>query len=189
MNCKSTLLALPLVLLSVAAISAIGARVGSAGSGRDHGSPRVFHPHFPKTLECRISRELTLTVRYQTVTFDADGARKMTPGQSWHLAGATVETTQDLIIGGQPVPAGNYALSARKTEGESWQLLLHEGRGFSRPKGDALYALKTRLQADAPLCEHLNIDVQPTGDKEHTRLFLAVGFDCMLASALIELPE
>jgi hypothetical protein len=148
-----------------------------------------FHPHFPKTLTCRVSKELTVTVGYQTVTFNAEAAEKLEPGKAWHLAGATFETSQDLVIGGQKVKAGKYALSTRKTKDRKWELVLHEGRGFSTQIGDDAHVLATEFTADATKYEHLNIDVQPGGDKEHTRLWLDVRFDDLMARAQIELPE
>ena len=148
-----------------------------------------FHPHFPKTLTCQVTKELTVTVGYQTVTFNAEAAEKLEPGKAWHLAGATFETSQGLVIGGRKVAAGKYALSARKTKDAKWELVLHEGRGFSTKIGDDAHVLATEFTADAPKYEHLNIDVQPGGDKEHTRLWLDVRFDDLMARAQIELPE
>ena len=92
------------------------------------------------------------------------------------------------MIGGQEVAAGRYALSARKTAKDDWELTLHEGRGFSRPEGDGVIALATELDRDSLLYEHMNIDVQPAGDKEHTRLLLEVRFDTLWARTLIEVP-
>ena len=152
----------------------------------DASAPR--HPHFQKKLEARVSRDVTITVTYQTVTFDKAGAKKMKPGKSWHLAGATIETTSDVDIGGQKVAAGTYALSVMKAKGGKWNLTLHKGRGFSRPGQDAK-VLKTRFMNNAPLFEHMNIDVQPAGDKEHTTLHLDVRFDKLLASATITVPK
>ncbi|MEO6596760.1 MAG: DUF2911 domain-containing protein [Planctomycetota bacterium] len=148
-----------------------------------------FHPHFPKTLECTVSKDLKVTVRYQTVTFDAAGAEKMEAGKAWHLAGAVFETTADLVIGGRDVKAGKYALSTRKTKDKTWELTLHEGQGFSTKIPENAHVLATKFTADSTLYEHLNIDVQPAGDKEHTRLQLEVHFDKMLATTLIELPK
>ena len=158
-------------------------------SGIEWHPPLPFHPHFPKTLECRVSEDLTVTIRYQTVTFDKDGAANMKPGAAWHLAGASFETTGDLVIGGQEVKAGKYALSARKTAGDGWELTLHEGRGFSVPKAADAVVLKTAVDKESLLYEHMNIDVQPAGDKEHTRLQLEVRFDTMWATTLIEVPK
>ena len=114
----------------------------------------------------------------------------MKPGQAWHLAGANIETTADLIIGGQAVKAGKYALSARKGENHIWNLTLHPGRGFSSPKlgGEDVHELETTFEGDSTLYEHMSVDVQPAGDKEHTRLNLEVRFDTLLATALIEVP-
>jgi hypothetical protein len=148
-----------------------------------------FHPHFPKTLECRVSKELTLTVRYQTVTFDAEGAKKLEVGKAWHLAGASLETSAELAIGGRQVPAGKWALSARKAAADRWELVLHEGGGFSTKIDDKAHVLATTFTADAPRFEHLNIDVQPGGDKTATRLYLDVRFDTLLARAEIELKK
>jgi len=145
------------------------------------------HPHFPKTLNCELSKRLTITLSHLTVTFDKEGAKKMPVGGSWHLAGATFESTGDLVIGGQKMKAGKYALSARKVK-KGWELTLHDGKGFSKPGEDAV-ALKTEWTENTLLFEHLNCDIQPGGDKEHTKLFLDVRFDTMLARVLIEIPE
>lgn len=150
-----------------------------------------FHPHFPKTLTCQVTKECTLTVGYQTVTFDAKGAAAMEPGQAWHLAGATFETTRAVVVGEIEIPPGRYALSARKTEGGGWELVLHRGQRFSTPKpgsDEEVLALAGTFQADAPLLEHLSIDIQPAGDKEHTRLFLEVRFDRLLVRSAITVP-
>lgn len=151
-----------------------------------------FHPHFPKTLTCQVTKECTLTVGYQTVTFDAKGAAAMEPGQAWHLAGATFETTRAVVIGETEVPPGRYALSARKTEGNGWGLVLHKGQRFSTPKpgsDEEVLTLAGTFTADAPLLEHLSIDIQPAGDKEHTRLFLEVRFDRLLVRTAITVPD
>lgn len=145
------------------------------------------HPHFPKTLICAIPKGPTITVKHLTVTFDAEGAAAMKSGEAWHLAGATFETDAALVVGGQSVAAGTYALSARKAS-EGWALTLHDGPGFSRPPADAL-ALETKFAAGTVRFEHLSCDIQPGGDKKNTRLFLDVRFDAMLARCLIELPE
>lgn len=145
------------------------------------------HPHFPKTLICAIPKGPTITVKHLTVTFDKDGAAKMKAGQAWHLAGATFETDADLVVGGQQVAAGKYALSARRSE-QGWELTLHEGKGFSRPQRDAL-VLETEFTPKTLKFEHLSCDIQPGGDKKNTQLFLDVRFDEMLARCLIELPE
>lgn len=159
----------------------------------DEARGELRHPHFPKVLECQLDKDLTIKLRYQTATFNAEGAKAMKPGAAWHLAGATFETTGDLEIGGSEVAAGTYALSARKVEGtddsDSWELVLHEGRGFSRIPAEGATVLETELQHDAPLFEHLSIDVHPTGDKKHTTLHLDVRFDTMLARTTIEVPK
>lgn len=147
------------------------------------------HPHFVKTLNCKINKSVTITMNHLTVTYDKKGAEKMAVGASWHLGGAAFETTGDLVIGGQKVKAGKYALSARKAA-KGWELTLHEGRGFSRAKeGDDVHVLKTDFQDGTLLFEHLSCDIQPGGDKKSTKLYLDVRFDKMLARVLIELPE
>lgn len=162
---------------------------GFAIAPGDYAPAPLPHPHFPKTLNCKLPKGLEITVSHMTVTFNKEGAKKMPVGGAWHLAGATFESTGDLVIGGQDVKAGKYALSARKTK-KGWELTLHEGKGFSRPKkGAAAFTLTTECTLDTVLFEHLNCDIQPGGDKENTKLFLDVRFDTMLARVLIEIPE
>lgn len=147
------------------------------------------HPHFPKTLTCKLPKGLEITISHLTVTFNKDGAKKLPVGGAWHLAGATFESTGDLVIGGEQVKAGKYALSAKKAK-QGWELTLHDGEGFSRPgQATAAIVLKTEFTADTLLFEHLNCDIQPGGDKKNTKLFLDVRFDTMLARVLIEIPK
>jgi len=177
----------PFALLSVLSIvpteppPAAAAANGSAAL-----LPPPRHPHFQKTLECRISEQLQVTVRYQTVTFDQKGAEQLAPGKAWHLAGATFATSADLVVGGCEVKAGTYALSARKRDDKTWELVLHAGQGFSTKIPADAHVLTTQFVGDAVRQEHLHIDVQPAGDKEHTRLQLEVRFDTLLATALLE---
>jgi hypothetical protein len=175
----------------------IAAILGLSGHSFPDGAPVAepaaattlpFHPHFPKTVECKLSKELTITVRYQTVTFDRAGAEAMKPGAAWHLAGAEFEASGDLVVGGRKVAAGRYALNARKAEA-GWELVLHTGKRFSTKFGDDAHVLATTIDDKAPLYEHLCIDVQPAGDKQHTTLHLEVRFDRLLARTTIELPE
>tara|TARA_R110002072_G_scaffold228234_6_gene385156 strand:+ start:37691 stop:38269 length:579 start_codon:yes stop_codon:yes gene_type:complete len=162
---------------------------GFAIAPGDYAPAPLPHPHFPKTLNCKLPKGLEITVSHLTVTFNKEGAKKMPVGGAWHLAGATFESTGDLVIGGEQVKAGKYALSARKAK-EGWELTLHEGKGFSRPsKKVTVIALKTEFTADTLLFEHLNCDIQPGGDKDNTKLFLDVRFDTMLARVLIEIPK
>lgn len=170
------------VALLLAAVSA--AAVWAPG---DRAPAPFRHPHFQKTLTCTLKKGLDLTARYMTVTFDKAGAEKMEPGQAWHLAGAMLELGGELTIGGNKVAAGKYALSARKAE-KGWELTLHEGNGFSRPGADAI-VLETEFTPKTLKFEHLNVDVQPGGDKKNTEVFLEVRFDEMLARCLIEIPE
>jgi hypothetical protein len=165
------------------------ADTGFAIAPSDYTSAPLPHPHFPKTLNCKLPKGLEITISHLTVTFNKEGAKKMPVGGAWHLAGATFESTGDLVIGGQDVKAGKYALSARKAK-LGWELTLHDGKGFSRPKKDTtVFALQTECTLDTLLFEHLNCDIQPGGDKENTKLFLDVRFDTMLARVLIEIPE
>ena len=173
--------------VATAALCMIPLAAAFVGAPSARSAPRLPHPHFPKTLTCEIPKGPTITVKHLTVTFDAAGFEEMGRGQAWHLAGATFETSADLVVGGEAVSAGRYALSARKAS-DGWQLTLHRGKGFSRPGGDAL-SLKTEFTAEAAMFEHLSCDIQPGGDKKNTELFLDVRFDKMLARCLIELPK
>ncbi|MGE3172694.1 MAG: DUF2911 domain-containing protein [Planctomycetota bacterium] len=145
------------------------------------------HPHFPKRLECRVAEDVTVTVQYQTVTFRKEAAAAMQPGQAWHLAGAAFSTTADLEIGGRAVAAGDYSLKVRKTADDGWELILDTDGRFSRDVTDAALVLATEVRPGERF-EHLCIDLQPTGDKDHTTLHLDVRFDALHATALVRVP-
>ena len=151
-------------------------------------TPVLPHPHFPKRLECRLPKDVVLELAYQTASFNAEKAKGLAVGKVWHLAGATLRCSHQLSIGGREVPAGEHALSARRTEA-GFELVLHAGKGFSTDLGDAPHVLATDFTADAERFEHLSIDVQPGGAKERTELFLEVRFDTMRARARIELSQ
>lgn len=180
-------------LAAIAALCLIPVSVALVGPGAPepgaYESAPLPHPHFVKTLNCKINKSVSITMNHLTVTYNKKGAEAMAVGKSWHLGGAAFETTGDLVIGGEKVKAGKYALSARKAK-KGWELTLHEGRGFSSAKeGTAVHVLKTAWQDGQVLFEHLNCDIQPGGDKKSTQLFLDVRFDKMLARVLIEIPE
>ena len=145
------------------------------------------HPHFSKTVEVQLPG-MTLTVNHITVTFDKKGAEAMKPGGAWHLGGAQFDTSADVKIGGVDVAAGSYSLKVRKNDDDGWDLVLDEPTRFVSRISKQAKALKTAYDDDAPLFEHLSIDIQPAGDKSSTQLFLDVRFDRRLARCLIELP-
>ncbi len=178
----------PLLLTAALGMLRPSAPVVGPGTSAAVAPAPPFHPHFPKTVECKVAKDLTLTLRYQTVTFDRAGAAAMAAGAAWHLAGAEFETDGDLVVGGCKVAKGRYALNARKTT-SGWELVLHSGKRFSTKFGDDAHILATTLDPKAPLFEHLCIDVQPSGDKKNTTLYLEVRFDQLLARTLIELPR
>jgi len=180
-------LAAAAAVLLIPAVGAFEVPGLSADSLASHPAPRLPHPHFTKTLNCKIAKGLEVTLQHLTVTYDQDGAEKMAVGKAWHLGGASFKTSGDLLVGGQKVEAGDYALSARKAK-EGWQLTLHQGRGFSRP-GEGAIVLDTKWSDGNLLFEHLSCDIQPGGDKKRTKLYLDVRFDRMLARVLIEIPE
>jgi hypothetical protein len=146
------------------------------------------HPHFQKTLQCRLADGAELTLRYQTATFRREEAKELPAGAVWHLAGAALTTTTDLEIGGRAVAAGEWSLKTRKTGDGGWELLLDTDGRFSREVTAGALPLRTELRQGERF-EHLCIDVQPTGDKDDTTVHLDVRFDTMHASALIRIPD
>ena len=84
---------------------------------------------------------------------------------------------------------GGELLRSQSMLGDGWELTLHKGQGFDTKLGADAIILSTMLEEDNQLFEHMNIDVQPSGDKDHTSLYLEVKFDTLLASALIEVPS
>lgn len=147
-----------------------------------------LHPHFPKKIEVQLPGDITLAVSHITVTFDRDGEAKLPAGGSWHLGNAHLDVSKAVRIGGRDVPAGRHSLKGRKRDDGAWELLLDEPARFRSKVGDAALVLQTVYQADAPLREHLSIDIQPSGDKQSTSVFLEVHFDTRLARCVVELP-
>ncbi|MBK8097474.1 MAG: DUF2911 domain-containing protein [Planctomycetes bacterium] len=152
------------------------------------GTTPLPHPHFQKKIECRLADDLVITLTHLTVTFNREGEAKLPAGRSWHLANAHLETTGDVRIGGHDVKAGKYALKGRKTEAGGWELMLDDAGRFQAKIGANAKALATEFVATAPLREHLDIDIQPSGEKTSTTLWLEVWFDTRLARTKIELP-
>lgn len=150
----------------------------------------LAHPHFPKRVEMALAMKPDaprLAVEHLTVTFDAEAAGKMQEGDTWHLAGAKLEVPVTLKIGGKTVEDDDYRLLVRKTK-DAFELVIDmAGKRFDNALSPEAIALETKFERDQPLAEHLHIDLQPAGDKEHVALFLEVRFDTMKATARIEL--
>jgi hypothetical protein len=153
------------------------------------GALALAHPHFPKTVEMRMGFEKdapTIKVEHLTVTFNKDGFENAKTGDTWHLAGAKLTAGLDVEIGGKAIAKGEYALLTRKTEKGVWELMLDpEGKPFQRTLSEKAIALETKFETGKPVQEHLRIDLQPSGDKEHVALNLEVHFDQYQATARI----
>lgn len=153
------------------------------------GSLAIAHPHFPKIVTMRMGFEKdapTIQVEHLTVTFNKDGFEKAKAGDTWHLAGAKLTSELDVEIGGKAIAKGEYALLTRKTEKGEWELVLDpEGKPFQRTLSEKAIALATKFETGKPVQEHLRIDLQPSGDKEHVALNLEVHFDQYQATATV----
>ena len=104
----------------------------------------------------------------------------MPAGGSWHLGNAHIEITKDVKIGGVDVEAGKHALKARKTK-KGWELVLDPPSRYNAKISDEGQALETEFSGKSTLYEHLSIDIQPSGDKSATKMYLDVRFDELFA--------
>jgi hypothetical protein len=154
--------------------------------------PSELHPHFEKKVSCVVGRgaeAISLELSHLTVTFDADGFAKMPEGQGWHLANAHLELSRDCKVGGKAVPKGRYRLLARRVKDSKWELVLDEPARFSAQFSEKAIALETEFLSEQPRHEHLRVDINPTGDKSNTSLWLEVHFDRHLARSAISLAK
>ena len=152
----------------------------------------IAHPHFPKKVEFSLgfgADAPKLSVSHLTVTFDKAAFEAAKEGEVWHFANGHLSVPLDLKIGGKDVKKGEYRLLTRKTKDGNWELVLDPGgEPFQRELSKDAFALETTFTAKQPIQEHLRLDLQPSGDKEHTALHLEAHFDQYVATTKIELP-
>lgn len=150
------------------------------------------HPHFKKTVEMALGSAADapkLSLSHLTVTFDKAGFEAAKEGAVWHFANGHLTVPVDLKIGGKDVKKGEYRLLTRKLKDGNWELVLDPGGdAFKRELSKDAFAIDTTFTAKQPVQEHLRLDLQPSGDKEHTSINLEAHFDQYLATAKIELP-
>jgi hypothetical protein len=145
------------------------------------------HPHYPRKVEIELPGGQSMSVSHLTVTFDKEGFEKTPAGGTWHLANGQFETTASVKLGGQTLEPGKHSLKARKRDDGTWELVIDAPGRFAKKLTAAARPLKTDFVQKAPLMEHLSIDIHPSGDKEHTRLWLNVHFATYIARTAIEL--
>ena len=152
----------------------------------------LAHPHFPKKIEMTLGFDADapiVGVTYNTVTFNKEGFEKAKEGDVWHLAGAGFETTDPIKVGGKEIKNGKYRLLTRLTKSGDWELVIDAGGAPFDPKlSDRAVAIATKFEKGQPVQEHLRIDLQPSGDKSATAIFLEVHFDQYKATSRIEAP-
>ena len=171
-------------------ISAFVALFGLALASTAALSSPVPHPHFDKRIEFRIGQGgPSFEIRHITVTFDKEGTEGMKPGGSWHLGGAVFKCSEDVQIGGADVKAGEYSLMVQKGQAGAWHLVLDDLPGFRRSLSERAISLATEHRRDAELFEHLSIDLQPSGERSNTKVYLDVRFDRHLARCVVEIPK
>ncbi len=152
------------------------------------GAVKRFHPHFAKEIKVNLPGQVEIKISHITATFDADGAEKMKIGGSWHLANAHLQTSAAVTIGGVKVTKGRHALKVRKAKDKSWELVLDTPGRFKARISESGKALATMHNPKSALFEHLSIDLQPSGHKSSTKMYLDVRFHTHLARCEIELP-
>ncbi len=157
------------------------------------GAIAVAHPHFPKTVEMKLGMDPnspSIKLEHLTVSFNKELADKMKDGDVWHMAGASLDATADVKIGGKAVAKGHYRLLTRKVKGGDYELVLDPGgKPFSRDLSDKAMALETKFEKGQPVQEHLRLDLQPSGDKTKTVLNLEAHFSEFKAVSKIEVSE
>jgi hypothetical protein len=152
-------------------------------------APVPFHPHFNKKIEISLPKKgLTMKLSHLTATFDRKGFEGMQPGKGWHLANGHLEFNTPLQIGGETFEPGNYTLKARKLDSKEWELVLDEDASFSAEFSAKAKGLKGEFKAGCPVVEHLHLDIQPSGSKEKTMLYLEARFDQYLIRSTIVIP-
>ncbi len=153
----------------------------------------IAHPHFPKTVEMKLGFTKdapTIKVSHITVSFDQALFEQTKEGDVWHLGGASLETSADVKIGGHEVGKGSYRLLTRKTKSGDWELLLDKGgKPFSKDLTPDAFAIATTFEKGQPKHEHLQLDLQPSGDKSATVLNLEAHFGEFRATSKIDVPE
>lgn len=152
----------------------------------------VKHPHFSKSVEIVLPRPagtaVTLTVTHLTATFDKKGFENMKRDGVWHLANAHFQTTDEVEVGGKKIAPGKYRILARKVDEKSWTLMLDKAGKFSLEVSDKAVVLTSDFKSNAVMQEHLQIDINPSGDKKSTVVNLEVSFDQYRATAAIRIP-
>lgn len=155
----------------------------------NHEAEALYHPHFQKKLEVTLPEKgLTLKLSHLTATFNREGFETMADGKGWHLANAHVEFDKPVVVGGVSLQAGSYAIKARKLKGGDWELVVDEKGRFSARFSDQAKALKSTFTKGNPTYEHLNMDIQPSGNKTSTQLYLDVRFDEFRLRTAIDIP-
>ena len=150
----------------------------------------VLHPHFAKSVEVTLrNQDLKITATHLTATFNRKGFEEMKVGKGWHLANGHLTFTKPLKIGGQAFEAGTYSLKARHKGEKKWELVLDSKSRFSSRFTEAAKGLEGSFGKSPLKREHLHIDIQPSGDKDNTKLYLEVHFDEYLLRTPIEIEK
>jgi hypothetical protein len=154
-----------------------------------HEAKAPYHPHFQKKLEVSLAdKGLTLKLSHLTATFNREGFETMAEGKGWHLANAHLELDKAVVLGGVPLEPGTYAIKARKLKSGAWELVADEKGRFSARFSEKSKSLKCTFTKGNPTYEHLSLDIQPSGNKASTQLYLDVRFDEFMLRSAIDVP-
>lgn len=147
----------------------------------------LAHPHFNKSINCKLPSGAEATVSYQTVPSNEAHAEKAAVGSFITPRNPSLTLTTQVMSGSVAVPAGQYTIGVIKNGANDWTMALYKGtppRG-AQPDMSQMIKLDSMYSSAMGTAEHMLIDITPGEGKFEGKAVLTLHFGVMyLAGAL-----
>ncbi len=147
----------------------------------------LAHPHFNKTVTCKLPGGADATIKYNTTPANLEHAENAAVGTFITPRRPTITFSADTMSGSETIPAGEYTIGVIKNGPDDWTIALHRGalgRGVE-PDMTQVIKLDSMYSSSAGNAGHMLIDITPGTGKFEGKAVLTLHFGTMfLAGAL-----
>jgi hypothetical protein len=141
----------------------------------------LAHPHFQKTVTCKLPGGAEATISYITTPANMTHATEAAVGAFITPRAPKLNLSADVMAGGATIPAGDYTIGVIKNGADDWTMGLYKGtlaRGTQPDMSQVIKLDSIYLKSNGD-AEHMLVDITPGSGKFEGKAVLTLHFGTM----------
>jgi hypothetical protein len=141
-------------------------------------SVALAHPHFDKTITCKLPGGAEATIAYNTTPANETHADNAKVGEFVTPRRPSLKLSAEVKAGAVTLPAGEYTIGVIKNSPTDWTMALYKG-GLARgatPDMANVIKLDSSYSSSAGTADHMLVDITPGKGKFEGKAVLTLHF-------------